>query len=76
MRNQPEDTLNLKCSYNLIQPDVLNPLVLICGFSLYFIYIGSSYGKKEWTLTLAEIKVYGASLLTEHVKSLCKDSVF
>ena len=44
--------------------------------SLYFIYIGSSYGKKEWTLTLAEIKVDGASLLTEHVQSLCKDSVF
>ena len=47
MRNQPENALNLKCSYNLIQPDVPNPLVVICVCSLYFIYIGSSYGKKE-----------------------------
>lgn len=41
VRNQLENARNLKCPYYLIQPDVPNPLVLICGRSLFFIYVGS-----------------------------------
>ena len=50
-------------------------LFLYAGAHCSFILVPRMV-KKEWTLTLAEIKVDGASLLTEHVQSLCKDSVF